>query len=87
MEETQESLKQNWQECIFCLRKWKVDSLELELCPDCFHALRCNGYRGYDTVKLEMLLKYGEFKDPLVQQVLNLMWEELQKRAMATDDF
>lgn len=52
----------DWMECIFCKRAWKIDSLELELCPDCYCALSQHPDE-YDRVKLEQLLKYGHFED------------------------
>lgn len=82
MNNTEALPKPGWYECSFCLRKWKLDSLEFELCPDCFEHLKHFGYLGYDSVKLRMLLKHGEFQDRTMHEVVKLLYNEIQKRAL-----
>lgn len=85
MEQVEDSLKDEWKQCTFCQRRWRIESLELDFCCDCLGALKRDGRRGYETVKLEMLLKFGEFQDPLAKEVLRMMWEEIQKRALDSE--
>ena len=61
-----------WEACIFCKRKWLQSSLELELCPNCLKALRDNP-EDYDGVRLEQLLKYGEFSDSTLAEAVRML--------------
>lgn len=85
MDDLESLIKDKWHECTFCRRKWKLASLEFELCPDCFSHLKHFGYLGYDNVKLRMLLKHGEFQDKNMLEVVKLLYNEIQKRVYEMD--
>jgi hypothetical protein len=65
-----------WERCIFCDRRWDEKNLELELCPDCIRAVRRNPNQ-YTKVKIDMLLKFGDFQDPAMEKVVKMIWEEI----------
>jgi hypothetical protein len=65
-----------WQHCIFCDRRWDENNLELELCPECLDALRRNPMQ-YNKVQIDMLMKFGDFKDEKLARAVKLMWEEM----------
>ncbi len=70
-----------WRECELCRRKWKLKSLEFDYCPDCFANLKRYSYLGVEVVKLEMMLKYSEFQDPNMLEVVKLLYSQIKKRA------
>ena len=65
-----------WEQCIFCRRKWKAQSLELELCPDCLDALRSRPH-DYEGVRLEQYLMLGQFEDEQLADAVRMFYKWL----------
>ena len=72
------SKENEWLACGFCLRLFKEDSIELELCPDCFQAIVSSRGR-YDFTRMEQLITLGEFEDPKAALALRLLLNEFKK--------
>lgn len=67
-----------WMACIFCKRKWEKTSLEFELCPDCFRELKYSS-ENYEKVRISMLLKYGQFEDENLTEIIRYLWNEIKE--------
>lgn len=54
-----------------------MSSLELELCPNCLMALR-NDPSDYEGVRLEQLLKYGDFADLNLAEAVRMLHDKVK---------
>lgn len=59
--------------CYYCKRLWDDESLQLELCPDCYEAAKADPDNA-NRVRLDQLLKYGHFRDENMIEAVRLMW-------------
>jgi hypothetical protein len=69
---------ERWAECIFCKRRFLEMNLEFDLCCDCLDALRFNP-DGYNHVKITQMLKYVDFQDRELAEVVRMIWGELTR--------
>ena len=69
---------EKWEECIFCKRRFLEMNLEFDLCEDCLDELRHNPGE-YNWVKIGQMLKYVDFKDRELAEVVKLIWEECNR--------
>lgn len=67
----------NWEVCSVCKRKWLDYNLEFEFCPDCIEEIRARP-RDFNAVKIEQLLKYGDFRDDHLAEVVRMIWNEIR---------
>ncbi len=71
-------IAEKWEECIFCKRRFLEMNLEFDLCEDRLDELRHN-LGEYNWVKIGQMLKYVDFKDRELAEVVKLIWEECNK--------